>query len=495
MSRSTTNARVYIYASEYKMIYAAAREFINDETGGDLYGTFTHGDMPIIWLASGPGPRVKRNRVHFEQDTSFTTTWQRQLMQAFGVQYIGSWHSHHSLSLREPSGGDREAARTYALNHNRRRTLEIIVTHERNNDTTLWFYYYPDAARESWQRAEQVLLPGVSPLRLQLDATEERQFSGGTNWKMGQLPSEARSENARIAPGNAGDNSQQVDIPAELNEELESVSPYLEDVTQAGNTMVIRLSPSEGLALDVYIDLANRILFHVDLLDKVTRTKQDISSFVRQSRFSIAIGRQSHVLHDLLSAFPSLQQQMEFAARQAELESQAVLQNQDRIVSMSPMQNPSSVTSKDKGQIQLDQQMQQADPELATKPQQVVDVHILGERNQFGNYDITVTAWKMSNFERIREIMLQLGITKEQIQFKTSEQANKAFITMVTVQSVELVHSVMHALGNAFDNSEFAFDKATQQDLEPLVHSHEGTAKEGLGGRFLRAINIFGKTG
>ena len=148
-------AQVYIYESERKAIIAATREFPDDETGGDLFGTFTHGGMPVIWLASGPGPKVRRNRVHFEQDSDFTTHWERRLKQEFGLQYIGSWHSHHRLGLREPSSGDREAARSYARNHNRQRTLEIIVTYE-GNQTHLWPYFYSNAQEESWVDSEFV---------------------------------------------------------------------------------------------------------------------------------------------------------------------------------------------------------------------------------------------------------------------------------------------------------------------------------------------------
>ncbi len=78
--------------------------------------------MPVIWLTSGPGPKAKHLSTHFEQESAFTSDWQRRLMGHFGIQYIGSWHSHHTLSLNHPSSGDVKAAMAYAVRHGRQRT-------------------------------------------------------------------------------------------------------------------------------------------------------------------------------------------------------------------------------------------------------------------------------------------------------------------------------------------------------------------------------------
>ncbi len=462
---------VYIYESEYRMIYSAAREFINDETGGDLYGTFTHGDMPIIWLASGPGPRVRRNRVHFEQDTSFTTGWQRQLMNQFGVQYIGSWHSHHSLGLREPSSGDREAARIYALNHNRSRTLEIIVTHEENNETSLWFYFYSDAVRGSLLRAERVFLPGVSPLRTQLDANAELEFSGGTNWKRGRLPNASQSGNLSSPVATQTSSEQQVDIPVELNEELETISSYLEDVT-IGNTVVVRLTVKEGLALDISIDMASRMLLQVDLLNKAMRTRQDITPYVRRQPFSLSIRPKSRVLHHTFQAFPAIYQQLATDAKQAELKNQVELEHLSSLTNEPPLKNPIAASAEDNQQVQ---QIRLSGVESALKPKLVNDVSIYSEKIQSDHYDMTIKIRNKSITDQIHAILLQLSIPEEQIQIR--EGANNTLTIVLTVAEVKHVKIMLNALCNAFEYAKLDFDAGTQHDLQQIVLPQEENGK------------------
>ena len=159
---------IHIFESELQLIAAEAQKYPTAETGGDLYGLFTHGGAPVIWLASGPGPRCQRNGTQFEQDTEFMSRWQATLFEKSGVQYIGSWHSHHQLGLNQPSSGDVRAAQVYAAQHRRSQTLELLVnleSHDRGLTPVLRPYFYRAATTGQHSLVGIRVLEGASPLR------------------------------------------------------------------------------------------------------------------------------------------------------------------------------------------------------------------------------------------------------------------------------------------------------------------------------------------
>lgn len=164
------NARsVHIFESECAVISCEAAQWQTTETGGDVFGTFTHGGMPVIWLATGPGPRARREHAEFEQDIEFRTKLQDMLTHKFAIQFIGSWHSHHRLGLDRPSRGDVQAVREYAARHGRRRNVEIIVTLDGDKgQPSLHPYVYLDAESGQHDLWTLNILPGSSPLRTQL---------------------------------------------------------------------------------------------------------------------------------------------------------------------------------------------------------------------------------------------------------------------------------------------------------------------------------------
>ena len=76
------------------------------ETGGDLFGFFTHGGNPAVQLTLGPGPRARHEEAAFFQDVDHLRTRGAMLQAAYGLQHIGDWHSHHRFALDGPSEGD-----------------------------------------------------------------------------------------------------------------------------------------------------------------------------------------------------------------------------------------------------------------------------------------------------------------------------------------------------------------------------------------------------
>lgn len=184
---TTSVYKVYIYESEYKSIIAGAQQFLHKETGGTLYGTLTYGMMFVVWLASAPGKQAWGTGGEFQQDADFINRWQKKLMKEYAVQYIGGWHSHHTLGIRRPSSGDTNKIQQYNLRANRQVALEIIVTHEnsqpyRHYTTVPHAFYYDDIQNGRYALGEFVILPGESPLRRCLQEWR-KEFFINVDWK------------------------------------------------------------------------------------------------------------------------------------------------------------------------------------------------------------------------------------------------------------------------------------------------------------------------
>ena len=79
----------------------------NIETGGDLFGLWRANGDPVVQLLIGPGENCRRTAVSFHQDTNYLARVGRYVNSHLMLCHIGSWHSHHQLSLTQPSGGDR----------------------------------------------------------------------------------------------------------------------------------------------------------------------------------------------------------------------------------------------------------------------------------------------------------------------------------------------------------------------------------------------------
>lgn len=302
--RSTTEAVIYIYESEIQAIVGEAQRFPNTETGGDLFGTFTHGNMPVIWLASGPGPNAKHLPTRFEQDVSFTSEWQRRLMSEFGIQYVGSWHSHHTLSLNQPSRGDVDAARTYAARHHRQRTLEIITNHEgRKPKTFLRPYFYPNAQEADWTPATFSTLTGESPLRVRLDP-DEAVFSAGLDWR--RIPSNIYSlssykptrEFAEVPYTDA-----ESDFPSQLETSIQNLRREGIEVEQRGEVLMVLIpvvNDDQVLAVAVQSSQDLNIL-QVNLIDYALNSNTNVTERLREAGIPLALNNNGETLEQIVS--------------------------------------------------------------------------------------------------------------------------------------------------------------------------------------------------
>ena len=196
---------IVIFESELKVIAANAAEFGEIETGGDLYGLFSHAGRPVISLATPPGPNAIHETAHFQQDVEYTRNTSEHLRNKFAVQFLGNHHSHHSLGLERLSGGDVSSIHSIAHKNGYRSMCQLLVTYKGHTDTVsnrlgfrhslhenqenfyhsqnqnatyryvkgifrkrftrIYSFFYPDAVTDQPVQCPIKVIPGISPLR------------------------------------------------------------------------------------------------------------------------------------------------------------------------------------------------------------------------------------------------------------------------------------------------------------------------------------------
>lgn len=165
MSRRAT---LRIFEEELRVIASEIRRFPDRETGGALYGLWSHAGQPTVWLATRPGPRALRRRTYFADDVETHMAVEKALWQHFGMQCVGVWHSHHRLGMPVLSSGDIERTRTYARHTGRERFTEILGYYLEDGRVGLKPWLYPKAVDGSCVPTTMQALAGSSPLREQL---------------------------------------------------------------------------------------------------------------------------------------------------------------------------------------------------------------------------------------------------------------------------------------------------------------------------------------
>lgn len=81
-------------------------DYPNIETGGQLFGYWTYDGKPVVLFVLGPGLNAGHHNTFFMQDLTYLKACATVLMQKYGLDHIGEWHSHHQLGLDHPSGHD-----------------------------------------------------------------------------------------------------------------------------------------------------------------------------------------------------------------------------------------------------------------------------------------------------------------------------------------------------------------------------------------------------
>ena len=129
---------VYIYKSEFNKIKEWVLRHKDIETGGDLFGLWVDAHTAVVQFALGPGKNSRRTKTSFYQDVDYLGMAGGYLTGKHGLCNIGQWHSHHQLSLNQPSTGDENTVwgNMPGLKMNRYIVCIANILKERNNFKT-----------------------------------------------------------------------------------------------------------------------------------------------------------------------------------------------------------------------------------------------------------------------------------------------------------------------------------------------------------------------
>jgi hypothetical protein len=161
-----TRQKSLIHQTELDYISRCIQDCPNLEIGGDLFGFYTTTGIPVVQLATGPGPKAKQNAHSFYQDEDYLIQVGNELRDRFGMQHLGEWHSHHQLGLDCPSDKD-DAVINNAIHHyNLPSFLLVIGTYNEGRTGVNCFRYFYESSRNAYgEHSKWVVLTEPSPIR------------------------------------------------------------------------------------------------------------------------------------------------------------------------------------------------------------------------------------------------------------------------------------------------------------------------------------------
>jgi hypothetical protein len=187
--------KTLIYREELNRIAGWVQEYPNLETGGDLFGFWTHSGFPVVQFVLGPGKTSTHNSTSFYQDKEHLIKAGEILRTKHGLQHIGEWHSHHQMGLAQPSGGDEQTVFNALRRYNFPKFLlcianlrpeggfSSITNYKVNVGCFLFTPSYPHYQTGAW-----VVLPSQSPIHNELECSEHRSLFNSpipnTNWNV-----------------------------------------------------------------------------------------------------------------------------------------------------------------------------------------------------------------------------------------------------------------------------------------------------------------------
>jgi len=119
-----------MFAGDLQFMAGDAYAHKNIETGGTLYGLWSHSGRPVIMLATPAGPGACRETAHFAVNPEYVTWMNKEMQKRFASLHMGNDHSHHGLGMDHPSKGDVEQIHRLAARCNIPRMVQIVLTHE-----------------------------------------------------------------------------------------------------------------------------------------------------------------------------------------------------------------------------------------------------------------------------------------------------------------------------------------------------------------------------
>jgi hypothetical protein len=172
---------VLIHAGELDRIAGWAQAYPQLETGGEFFGFYTRSGAPIVQLVLGAAPDSIHNSTSFYQGKDFLHGAAKLLLEHYGLQHLGSWHSHHQMGLAQPSSGDESTVRNALAVHELPSFLLGIANLHRQRcssqsfDVNLGGFIFQQG-QKSYGECSWVVLPGDSPIRTSLQPLNSEFF-------------------------------------------------------------------------------------------------------------------------------------------------------------------------------------------------------------------------------------------------------------------------------------------------------------------------------
>lgn len=161
-SQQYSDEKIIIYESELDYLSKCIIESPQLETGGNLFGLWTPFGIPLVHYVVGPGPKALHDPIHFRQDYEFLDKNADNLVKEHALHHIGSWHSHHSLGLAQPSNGDTESTLSGIRECHLESFILLIGNYRHGKSTVNAFRYYSNG---NCIKLKWVILRGESPIR------------------------------------------------------------------------------------------------------------------------------------------------------------------------------------------------------------------------------------------------------------------------------------------------------------------------------------------
>ncbi len=161
---------VMVFQSELDYISRCILDYPRIETGGQLFGHWTAQGVPVVEYAIGPGPNANHQTTFFNQDVDYLVRVGQTLIERYGLQHIGEWHSHHQLGLAHPSGHDASTMVNNIARRHLRRFLLCIGNCDGRGSSTLNAFTFHEDHNYQYVHAPWHVMPELeSPYRSRID--------------------------------------------------------------------------------------------------------------------------------------------------------------------------------------------------------------------------------------------------------------------------------------------------------------------------------------
>jgi hypothetical protein len=214
---------VHIYEDQASRISKWTLQYPNIETGGDIFGLWINENEVVIQAVLGPGQNCRRTATSFFQDEQYLNSVGGSLIRNEGLCQVGSWLSHHTTNLPDPSSDDKDTVWQHLPTPGR--FLLLIATIEMKTAAPKFIVQMGFNLFESTNEGNKVIpmkleiLQGQSPVRA--NEAISRQMSTGAEVHSEKMPHpEASVESGLARPKSRAVNGK--DMKSDLRQDDDS---------------------------------------------------------------------------------------------------------------------------------------------------------------------------------------------------------------------------------------------------------------------------------